>query len=547
MKYRKSKRLLILGWMTASLLTACNPWAEQRKEIDSNMELSVMDVLKSMSGIETFVSMLEATHYDAVLEQAQSFTVFAPENAAWPADMSNFDTLSYIKTHIAWQAFPIVNDNFGVDKIQMIDGKYLPVSGKTISIDDIALKTMNIPAQNGIIHTLGTLIEPRLNIWEYINQNYPDYMPVQMLNAQLDSVMDMDMSYQLYLDDEGRPVYDTAWIRVNEWLNYYALDNEDSAYTFIIIPEANIESLKTLYRPYFTVCDYDAVTRSMTENVFWTDLLLESEVTRDVILRCQKIDGTTPLYTVGGVKLTVGNIDKEYQASNGYVYELTQADIKIYENKVKTQYIEAENYYSVSSSHGINDVSKRVKSWARGGFDIMLATVQYFNNTSSDNDSKNHYSTMSCSNFEYHPILNSVPYKMYALCYDDTRGSIDKSSGDTLDLVYKLLASLPSAPALTSSGSVFSNNFADTIVYVLQNNARNMEEQMFSMWATTSTTDMYASYPLLIHPDYASTEELPCTSYGEAVLKISNSALSSTVSTIYMDYIKLVPVVDPDK
>lgn len=44
--------------------------------------------------------------------------------------------------------------------------------------------------------------------------------------------------------------------------------------------------------------------------------------------------------------ISTSKIQETYAASNGTVYKLSDADVKIYENKVKTIKIEGENYFS---------------------------------------------------------------------------------------------------------------------------------------------------------------------------------------------------------
>ena len=543
MKHMKHN-ILALALPAVLLMAACNPWAEQEKSIDPTMEQPIMEVMKSMPELSRFVSLLEATHYDEVLQRAQSYTVFAPENEAWPS--TAFDTVAYIKNHIAWQTFSMNDGAFDVDHIQMINGKNVPVSGDAIGLEKVKVNSTITPAQNGLVYTIGSLVEPRLNIWEYVADLYEDYMPVTVIKENEQKVMDMNLSYQLYLDEMGRPVYDTAWNYVNEWLDTYSLDNEDSSYTFVYVPETVISRLRVAYRPYFTVKVMDEMGIDLEEDEEATDQLVDQEIAKDMILACQEGAEGDFLLSKNGVKVKFGAVTSVYRASNGYVYELKDVDIKMYENKVKTLYLEAENYYSITSSHGVSDASQRVKSWARGGYDLMLAGLDYFTNTSSsDNDSKNHYTTLVNSSLEYRPVLNSVPYQVYMMAYDDTKGTI--ASGDTLTLSYKLLASMPGKPQLVvKSTGAFDKNFDDTLVFVAQNNARNHAEQLFMLWSTDNTTSLYADEQIETHPDYQ-IDQLPCSSYGEACLRLATCAFDKTIQTIYLDYLKLVPVVDPDK
>jgi lipoate-protein ligase A len=556
MRFKNYSKCLSIG-MLASLLVACNPWDEHVKVNDSNLDASVIEVLKQQPDLSTFANVLELTGYDSVLINAQSYTIFAPTNDAWTGvDMTNIDLLrGYVKNCVAFQSYPIVADVFSVSKIKMLNGKYLPTSGSTI--DGIAIGEHNLLAANGVIHKVPSLLVPKKNIWEYISQSgYENYAQVKFLKAQSDSVMDMELSYQLGLDRNGRPYYDTVWVQTNEWLSRYGLNKEDSTYTLLLLDEVAFEKLKTKYTPYFTInrTVYDPVslTYSQVTDVAGTEKQVTAEVSRDMILLPVKVTGDQTVVSVDGINVNVSlsSIDATYNASNGTIYEVGDLNVKMYQNKVKEILIEAENYVGMTMPN--TTISKRMFSWASGGYDIVVSgrNVVGANNYYAYSSTTPTYCTnANNAALIYMPTLNSIPYKVYWKSYDDFASHIAAN----LQVSQKLLFSNPGSPMLTYTSSLVSNNFSDSIVFVGQNIAGINAETQLHMWQTITTPAAtknlrVALTPLLSHPDY-NIDQLPCTSFGIASLWVCNSALVAGTNggSIFLDYIRLVPVIDPDE
>lgn len=550
MRFRNSIKCLTL-FLIVGLLSACNPWDEHIKVNDSTLDVTALKVLRQQPDLSTFVRMLAFTGYDSVLVHAQAYTIFAPTNDAWAGiDTSNLTLMrSYVKNHLAFQSYSLTSNVFTVNRIKMLNGKNLTTSGS--SIDGVTLSQSNILAGNGVVHKVPAVLKPKMNIWQYITQgNYSNNAQVAFLKSQADSVMDMELSYKLYLDSIGRPIYDTVWTQTNPWLNRYAINNEDSSYTFILLDETSFENLRQKYSPYFTVYHNYFSTelkKTITEKSDSLTLIqVTSEITRDMILLPVTVTGNQTILSVDGVKVNIlGVPDVSYDASNGKVYEVAFLDVKMYQNKVKEVFIEGEDYTSTNVAGTM--ISKRLKPWASGGYDVSLSGRDRYNSKDFWGlGGSTYYTTANNSSFQFNPILNSVPYRVYYMSYDDLSSHV----ADTVPMSSKLFFSSPGAPALSySSGNVY-NNFSDTIVFIGKQRAGTFGEVQFKMWAISKTTPGYrlAGYELQTHVDYQ-MDQMPCISYGRSSLWFSNSASGSGTysGTLFLDYIRLVPVVDPDE
>jgi len=529
---------------------ACDPWEEHTKLNDSSLDASVMDILKEHSNLSIFVSVLEKTGYDAVLVRSQAYTIFAPSDEAWNGvDTSDIELMrSYVKNHISFQSITLTEDAFTVSRVRMLNGKYLSVTGKTI--EGNSLSQWNLPTGHGVVYILPTLLKPRMNIWEFINQTeFSEFDQVNFLNTRKDSTMDMENSYLLYLDEMGRPVYDTVWIETNEWLSRYALNNEDSAYTFLLIDQNTFNSLKNKYKPYFSVFRTTYNTELLVmESTFLEDSTeshIIAEISRDMILQPVSLSGGEVAMSVDGVKVRIpaDAIDISYKASNGMVYVLNKVEVKMYQNKVNEIIIEGEDYAYSNVVRTI--ISKRFKDWASGHYDVVLSGRDVNNYYGLSTQSTAFYTNVMNSYLAYTPTLNSVPYNVYWMSYDDLPSHV----ADTINVPQKLFFCNPGAPGLTwSSGGVINNNFLDTVIFVGQNMAGNFAETQLEMWSTTGTTRI-AKARLTTLVDYE-VNQLPCYSFGRATLWVSNNVFSTSGTTggsLFLDYIRLVPVVKPDE
>jgi hypothetical protein len=551
MRYRIRTKYLFWGMMLGALV-ACNPWDDQVAINDPSLDEGVLDVLKTHEELSTFVHLLEVTGYDTVLIKSQAYTVFAPTNAAWQdaeVDTTNMTLMrSYVKNHIAFQSNPLTSNAFSTEKIQMLNGKYLHTSGQTI--DNVPISEANILFGNGVIHTINSVLKPKMNIWEYLSQDiYSDYPQPKFLKAKTDSTMDMEWSYQLYLDADGSPVYDTVWVQTNEWLSKYGLNDEDSTYAFLLLDHTAFAKLKAKYTPYFTVqkevYNIDMLDMEMVTDDAATLEQVTGEIVGDMILAPVTLVGGDVALSVGGIKVIIpsGAIDVTYDASNGTIYELSDVDVKLYNNKIKEIIVEGEDYTSSNVVSTI--ISKRMKSWASSGYDIVLSGRDANNYYALSSQSTTFYTNVVNSYLEYKPTLNSVSYKVYWMSYDDLSDHVTNN----VNVPQKLFFSQPNATALAwESGGIY-NNFQDTLVFVGQNTAGLFAETPLNMWSTTGTIYRVAKTQLTEQIDFA-VDQLPCTSYGESMLWVTNCAFTNSGTlggSLFLDYIRLVPVMDTDE
>lgn len=589
---RALKNIAAVVMLIASL-SACDTQWESHIAAKELKGKTLMQVISEDPDLSVFTSILKKTGYDTMLSGDKTLTVFAPVNTSLAdVDMNNTETLkSIVKNHIAYTGYAIQGAAFTADSVVMINQKRSKIDG--LNIDGIKVISendgYNITVRNGVLHKMSGIIPIKQNIWEYL-QTQTGHLQVDFIKSQDKLIMDMSKSIQTGVDAiTGKPLYDTVWHNMNPVLEAYPLNDETKNFTYVLLPNDVVNRIETKYAKYFA-----------KNNQLKQDSIVRTELIKDCILLPVQINADGRFMSLDGVLIDVkkSDITKIYTASNGTVYSLLNADVKVYENKVKTIKIEAENYNSVYSNTTLAWM-KRYRPTLSGGIDMVLnsATVDttkyvYANadTTINVNIIKTYYPLTSSNSsgvsncyIEFKPVINSVPYKIYWSGYNDYASNINLATtltinnGKTTETVntrttcrysQKMLISFPDYPVVSrksSDGTIinnFSNNYVLTstrftaglqeekqlyrslvsevtanIGFLLprKNTAYTSEDDFFSFF---SGNDQFGDKETIINPVY-----------GKATILVANTTQlkGSTSGMIFIDYIKLVPVVDPNE
>lgn len=576
------------------ILSGCDAW-EGVRNIGGDRNSSLFEILSADPEVSSFVKILQTTGYDEKLGSDMAFTVFAPTNAALPA-LNYTDTVALtalVKNYISEKI--LYSDNtgaFDVDSVQMLNGKVVKINGKLIS--GSAVSKWNIAAKNGVLHVINGTIAERKNIWEYL-KTLPGNPVVAFITSFNERVMDMDRSIQTGVNGSGKPTYDTVWTYRNSLLDASPLANETETSTFLLLDQNGLDALKTKYAKYFV--QKDSVKMEMD---------IVKEIVSDMILPYTQItaDGRYPNNTGVLVNVQIADTLKSYNASNGIVYEMKSADVKMFENKIKPLIIEGEEYVN----RWPDAWQVRPRTWASGGHDVMLksrtrhsydwvadsVTTKINNYYSFNYRSENEWpgsNTLGEPNayISYKPQMYSAPYKIYWKAYDDNSMEyhID-SRGMPMIFYQKLYVSFPSEKVLErTSANVITGNFSSTnkagfsanhtIMAAEMKAGENQESQLLRYRVNQGHTVYPNSYVLydLINPNepqpissediYGKEGVLICPYFGQSTFFVSNTCVgefthsdgtiqaylqsnksANAPGMIFLDYIRLEPQVDPN-
>ncbi len=537
---------VLIATTVSLLVTACNDqWDDHVAINGKTMQGTVLEAIKGNEDFSSFYAILQETGYDTVLNGDYEFTVFVPSNAAMAAysTVDKEQKLAIVRNHIAYSACN-TQELASKDKVRMVNGKNLFLSSFTIDSQE-----SNIVCNNGIMHMVDKVIAPAMNINEYL-ESLPKntYMQIDTLYLKTRRIMDEEKSIQIGVNQDGLAVYDTVWTTQNLFLDAIPISNEDSICTFVLLENENFETLKAKYAKYM---------KQRTEQK--TDSIVTDELIRDLVFEYGK---TTALSGVA-VDFSKATTVSEYQASNGLVRIMKGVDIKIKENKVKTIWVEAEDYQSVLTE-GI--VYTRMRPWARGGKDVMVSstTIQSRDSISTDDGvtvvpieytftyNTNNQSKSIHFYLKYSVPMNSVDYDIYWLSYDDIESHVgtDGYEASTLKVRQKLFASMPGETPLNrnSEGAIENNYLGTEVAFGAYSTAGIMKEEHLRKYTLDIVPNMVLKDPVEEEPFTFSVSNM-----GNVTLMVCNTAAYSnptaekksvTGGLMFLDYIKLVPRVD---
>ncbi len=523
--------------MLLTMFLACsNQWDDHVAIYTPSLNKSVIEAIESQPDLSVFYGMLQATGYDNLLASENEFTVLAPNNSALDAykNASKDEQINLIKNHVAYLSFN-ASELAKKEKLTMINGKKLELSKVKVnaSVSDIL-------CDNGILHTVDRAIEPSLNVYEYLS-TIPSkrYAQLDILVGKTRKVMDKDKSIQVGVNEQGQAVYDTVWTTKNHFFDQMPMNNEDSIYTIVLLEDENFNTIKAKYMKYMK-----------QSNEVKSDSLATDELIGDLVFKAnsnQALSGVT-------VDFSNATLVSEYTASNGLVRVMKGVKIRIKENKIKTIYVEGENYHTVyDTKHALT----RLRPWAQGGRDVLVS-----GNTNQTRDSISvetgatvtltyafNYDTGSQTTvvnyfLQYQTILNSVDYDIYWMAYDDIPKHVgtDGFEASTLTLNQKLFISLPEKAVLKreSNGQISNNYLGNTTAFVGKSRAGIQQESHLSKYTLGAVPNTYITNEVGSDPY---TFSVPIM--GRTTFMVCNTA-KATGGLMFLDYIKLVPRIDDE-
>lgn len=559
----------------AFVLAGCDAW-EDVKNVQGDRDKNLYELLSSNPDVSTFVKVLETTGYAEKLAADMTYTVFAPQNSAL-AGLNMNDTAAlaaWVKNYISEKiAYTDKTGTFGINRIMMLNDKYVSVINNLVS--GVAVSKWNLAAKNGVVHILDGAIEERMSIWQYL-QTLQGNPVVEFMASFNEKVMDMDRSVQTGVNSSGKPVYDTIWTYRNTLLDASPLASESSTATFLLPDQSALETLKVKYAKYFTEKDSVKMDRNILR-----------EIIVDMMLPYSKIESDGRYPNTGGVLIDVNkdDITKSYTASNGIVYEVKAAGVKMYQNKIKPLVIEGENY----TASWPDAWQIRPRTWASGGYDVMLksrtrhsytwtvnTTYQLATKTPAGNDTvvvrdtvlltkiNNLYSFNYRSENEwpgsnalgepnayisYKPRMYSTAYKIFWKAYNDNSEKVHiDARGVPMEFYQKMYISFPGEKVLDrTSASIITGNFSSTakvgftpnhsIMAAKMKAGENVETQLLRYRVNQGHNVYPNSYVLFDmnnanNPQPSTSEDiygkggiLICPYFGQATIFVSNTCI----------------------
>jgi len=232
----KSKISIIILAFALSVIGCTETWDEHYNKQPETINMNVWDAIKSKSELSRFVELMVKYKYDTLFLTNDTYTIFAPDNAAIEELMKTEDIgTTILNYHISLHYIKPV-DIQGKRKLQTLAEKYSTfenING-TPTVDGIVLKEESPLYLNGKFFVLGKVATPKLNLYEYFAQNTP-YLK-KYIDKKDSIILDKEKSRPIGFDDNGNTVYDSVSIKVNLFeLMYFPVSEEYRNWTATIV------------------------------------------------------------------------------------------------------------------------------------------------------------------------------------------------------------------------------------------------------------------------------------------------------------------------
>lgn len=356
--------LCILGFIACS-----DPWDDHTHSGDASLEQNLSERLMNESETSVFGQLLVETGYDSILKASKTFTVWVPSNAAMEQVSSNFtedieQSRRFIENHIALSTYSSVNDQDTVT-VHMLSNKYLEfINGETMAESSITMADQY--ASNGLFHIIDEPLEPRLNIWEYLQENTASNSAVSNYLSGLDQFNIYHRSDSLAkADPEAGTIY--ADSLTNSFLyNVYNLNNETNKYTFFLMENEGFSQETEKLIPYLNKGGQDSTVMYSQYFALRDMAFLRSYAQENLP------DTLTSRFGVN-VPIDKNQIIEEIRLSNGVVYRMNTMDVPL-ETRLVTTQIEGEEPIGFSQDDKEANTFYREKSDPQGEivYDIMV-------------------------------------------------------------------------------------------------------------------------------------------------------------------------------
>lgn len=304
---RGCARLLGSLLLTPLLLTtaSCSDWDDH---YDADTQLldsqkgSLWENISKKGELSQFASLLQQTGYGDVLNQPQTYTVWAPANNSFDYESlrsTNQERLvrEFVENHIARNLYPASGN---VDqKVLMLNDKMMHFQGAgSYHIQDVNVSQANVSAGNGTLHVLQSQIPFLPNIYESLNnETYP-----------IDSISDFYHKYDISVLNTAKSVpgptkngeitYLDSIIEKDNSLYYQFnayINREDSNYTMLLpTNEAWLKAKNAVsqYYNYVESFDVNDSVASMSKGHI-TRARINAEYLRDSLVQHFLLDNLT--------------------------------------------------------------------------------------------------------------------------------------------------------------------------------------------------------------------------------------------------------------
>lgn len=378
MKNRKKIRVYGLAalFLCFTAVVSCTD-SEEHYKVSEEVEgrISLWELISAQPELSTFASLLKRYSYDPILSGEQAYTVWAPANDYLTGIDPDDSTVvaRMITTHIARYFHPASGTVAQHPEIYMLNAKkqsFVSGGGDTYTMGGVELQSKNMPAKNGILHTLKGQIPFFPNTWQILEEAGYDSIRNYLYSFGKREFA-RGSSLQIDINEEGMYVYDSVFVEMNTmWYTYTGskgigwLNDEDSIYTMVLPDNQAWTETYNRYYPLFapdpSLPGRDSIQRANTQYSIVQDLVFRGAITNpgayganDSILSTRNAIIRNPARIFSG--------SSPVRTSNGWVYPTSNLQYNRTDSYVKQIKIEAE--FSLGRMHEENRDMGIIQMW----------------------------------------------------------------------------------------------------------------------------------------------------------------------------------------
>lgn len=229
---------------TIPAVTSCtdyDDYNEVRSDVNAGVDKTLWQNIVDNPELSEFADLVRRAGFDTELAGSKTYTVFAPVNDA--IDETQYEGMDkdmllkrFVKNHVA--NFNHAASGQVDERIRMLNNKSNVLQGAgSYTFGGLDIKTANIPGMNGVMHTLGDVLDYRDNIYDYIMQSTETTQLTDYLKKFEIKILDKENSVIAPIIDGKQTYLDSVIITRNYALTVFLgaqIENEDSSYTMLL-------------------------------------------------------------------------------------------------------------------------------------------------------------------------------------------------------------------------------------------------------------------------------------------------------------------------
>lgn len=331
-------------WVLLLFCSCADDWKQHYEDGRGPLVISnktVYEYLQSTDKYTEFARVLKQSRADTILQEGRRYTVWIPKNEAFPAYFASLpDSIQgvVLQNHITPVDYPVSAFKEALS-LKAFSGKSLkmhanPANANEYLINGHRIVETVVACKDGVIHEVEGFIDLQPTLYEGFWEDERYSLMREVLENYMDSVFNEKLSTEIGTDFEGRPVYDSVFVKQIKVFSSARIDKDFSFYSVFLTPNEELKLEMDTY--YENVRRVTGFAPDKKDTVTLNDWLVYSFIHFGLVENYGNVD---QLYSTFGrlwrtsyQKIVPGS---KREFSNGYLYEM--ADLFIPNSLIKTK------------------------------------------------------------------------------------------------------------------------------------------------------------------------------------------------------------------